>query len=87
MAMILVGAINVSAIETVWHGLITGKAKKARRFDYSNENIVVKRGEEMGRFNLGSTVIILATEQMKIDENMTAEAEIKLGQCLATPVQ
>ncbi len=85
MAMILVGAINVSAIETVWHGLITGKAKKARRFDYSNENIVVKRGEEMGRFNLGSTVIILATEQMKIDENMTTEAEIKLGQCLATP--
>ncbi len=85
MAMILVGAINVSAIETVWHGLITGKAKKVKRFDYSNENIMLKRGEEMGRFNLGSTVIILATDQMKIDENMTAEAEIKLGQCLATP--
>ena len=85
MVMILVGAINVSAIETVWHGLITGKAKKVKRFDYSNENIELKRGEEMGRFNLGSTVIILATDQMKIDENMTAEAEIKLGQCLATP--
>ncbi len=85
MAMILVGAINVSAIETVWHGLITGKAKKVKRFDYSNENIVLERGEEMGRFNLGSTVIILATDQMKIDENMKAEAEIKLGQCLATP--
>ena len=50
MAMILVGAINVSAIETVWHGLITGKAKKVKRFDYSNENIMLKRGEEMGRF-------------------------------------
>ena len=87
MAMILVGAINVSAIETVWHGLITGKAKKVKRFDYSNENIALKRGEEMGRFNLGSTVIILATDQMKIDENMVAEAEIKLGQCLAIPVQ
>ncbi len=84
MAMILVGAINVSAIETVWHGLITGKAKKVKRFDYSNENIELKRGEEMGRFNLGSTVIILATDQMKIEKNMTAEAEIKLGQCLAT---
>jgi len=85
MAMILVGAINVSAIETVWHGLITGKAKKVKRFDYSNENIMLKRGEEMGRFNLGSTVIILATDQMVIGENMRAEAEIKLGQCLATP--
>ena len=85
MAMVLVGAINVSAIETVWHGLITGRAKKVKRFDYNNENIALKRGGEMGRFNLGSTVIILATDKMKIDENMVAEAEIKLGQCLATP--
>lgn len=87
MAMILVGAINVSAIETVWHGLITSEAKKIKRFDYSDENIVLNRGDEMGRFNLGSTVIVLATDEMKIDQNMTAEAEIKLGQCLATPNQ
>ncbi len=85
MAMILVGAINVSAMETVWHGLITGEAKKVRRFDYSDNNIVLNRGEEMGRFNLGSTVIVLATDKMKIDGTMIAEAEIKLGQCLATP--
>jgi len=85
MAMILIGAINVSAIETVWHGLITSDAKKIKRFDYSEKNIVLNRGEEMGRFNLGSTVIVLATDEMKIDSAMTAEAEIKLGQCLATP--
>jgi len=85
MAMILVGAINVSAIETVWHGLITGEARKTRRFDYNDNNIVLNRGDEMGRFNLGSTVIVLATDKMKIDETMTAEAEIKLGQCLAAP--
>jgi len=85
MAMILVGAINVSAIETVWHGLITAKAKKIKRFDYSDKNIVLKRGEEMGRFNLGSTVIVLATDKMKIDETIVADAEIKLGQCLALP--
>ena len=85
MAMILVGAINVSAIETVWHGLITAKAKKIKRFDYNDKNIVLKRGEEMGRFNLGSTVIVLATDKMKIDETIVADAEIKLGQCLAVP--
>lgn len=85
MAMILVGAINVSAMETVWHGLITSEAKKIRRFDYSGKNIVLKRGEEMGRFNLGSTVIVLSTNKMKIDEKMLAGAEIKLGQCLAKP--
>ncbi len=85
MAMILVGAINVSAMETVWHGLITSEAKKIKRFDYTDKNIVLERGDEMGRFNLGSTVIVLATEKMKIDENIIAGAEIKLGQCLAKP--
>lgn len=85
MAMILVGAINVSAMETVWHGLITSKDKNIKRFDYSDKNITLQRGDEMGRFNLGSTVIVLATEQMSIDGGMVAEAEIKLGQCLATP--
>lgn len=85
MALILVGAINVSAIETVWHGLITSEAKKIKRFDYSKQSIVLNRGDEMGRFNLGSTVIVLATDEMEIASGMKAEAEIKLGQCLATP--
>jgi len=85
MAMILVGAINVSAIETVWHGLITSEAKKIKRFDYADKEIILQRGAEMGRFNLGSTVIVLSTKAMNLDGNITAEAEIKLGQCLATP--
>lgn len=85
MAMILVGAINVSAMETVWHGLITSEAKKIKRFEYNDKEITLQRGEEMGRFNLGSTVIVLMTDKMKIDKKMVAEAEIKLGQNLATP--
>ena len=85
MAMILVGAINVSAMETVWHGLITSEAKKIKRFEYSDKEITLQRGEEMGRFNLGSTVIVLMTDKMQIDKQMFAEAEIKLGQSLATP--
>jgi phosphatidylserine decarboxylase len=85
MAMILVGAINVSAMEAVWHGLITSEDKKIKYFDYSDKDIVLNRGDEMGRFNLGSTVIVLATDKMKIAENMIAGAEIKLGQKLAVP--
>lgn len=85
MALILVGAINVSAIETVWHGLITSKAKKIRRFDYKDEDIVLQRGAEMGRFNLGSTVIVLCSDKMKIIEDMSEGEDIRLGQCLATP--
>jgi len=85
MAMILVGAINVSAMETVWHGLISSEAKKIKHFDYSDKNITLQRGEEMGRFNLGSTVIVLTTDKMQIADSIFAESEIKLGQCLAVP--
>ena len=85
MGLILVGAINVSAMETVWHGLITSEARKIRRFDYHDRNIELKRGTEMGRFNLGSTVIVLATEGMQIAESIQAGAEIRLGQTLAVP--
>jgi len=87
MALILVGAINVSAMETVWHGLITSEAKKIKRFEYDDKNIILKRGEEMGRFNLGSTVIVLTTSEMAIDKAMIAGAEIKLGQRLARPAR
>jgi len=45
----------------------------------------LQRGEEMGRFNLGSTVIVLATNKMQIADNIIAENEIKLGQCLMSP--
>ena len=90
MAMILVGAINVAATETVWHGLVTGEASNINsgeitQFDYRDKYIVLKRGEEMGRFNLGSTVIVLATDKMKLDKSIVADTEIKLGQCLARP--
>jgi len=95
MAVIMVGAINVSAMETVWHGLISSEAKKIKHFDYSDtndnqrgdKNLVLQRGEEMGRFNLGSTVIVLTSGQMQIDANISTGAEIKLGQCLAIPAQ
>ena len=82
MAMILVGAINVSAIETVWHGLVTTIGRKISRFDYKKGEVTLERGQEMGRFNLGSTVIVLSTEQFKLDETMTPGNEVKLGQRL-----
>lgn len=82
MAMILVGAINVSAIETVWHGLVTAIGRKINRFDYKKGEVTLERGQEMGRFNLGSTVIVLSTEQFKLDETMTPDNEVKLGQRL-----
>lgn len=60
MAMVLVGAINVAAIETVWSGLVTPpKGKIVTTKHYQQGDISLKKGDEMGRFNMGSTVILL----------------------------
>ena len=60
MAVILVGATNVGSIETVWHGVVTPPARKTiQQWDYETQAIELKKGDEMGRFNMGSTVIIL----------------------------
>jgi len=82
MILVLVGAINVSAIETVWHGLVTTTGNAINHFDYSEKDIILERGDEMGRFNLGSTVIVLAPEQFKLDALIQPGANIKLGQRL-----
>ena len=63
MAVVLVGAIFVGSIETVWAGEITpprGKRLKVTRYTASDNVIQLGRGEEMGRFNMGgSTIIVL----------------------------
>jgi len=62
MALVLVGAIFVASIETVWHGSVTPPPSAARRlqhWDYGTSGVWLKRGAEMGRFNMGSTVILV----------------------------
>ena len=60
MAVVLVGAMLVSSIETVWAGVITPPyGRKVTHGDWSRRDIVLQRGQEMGRFNMGSTVIVL----------------------------
>jgi phosphatidylserine decarboxylase len=60
MALVLVGAMLVSSMETVWSGVVTPpRGRKIARGDWSRRDIVLERGAEMGRFNMGSTVILL----------------------------
>ncbi len=60
MAMVLVGALLVASIETVWHGVVTPpKRRTVQRWHYAENRIELQKGEEMGRFNMGSTVILL----------------------------
>lgn len=83
MIMVLVGAMIVASIATQWAGVITPPRKnKVKTWDYSDQNIVLEKGAEMGKFMLGSTVILLfqndAVEWQKMEDN------IVMGQKLAT---
>ncbi len=81
VAMVLVGAINVAAIETVWAGLITPpKGKQITRQDYNDLKLQYRKGEEMGRFNMGSTVILLGTEQIEWAEHLQTGQVLVMGE-------
>lgn len=83
MAMILVGAINVAAIETVWHGLVTPpKGKKVTEYDYEHSDRELSRGEEMGRFNMGSTVILLTTEKVQWASHLQPGNTLRMGEMI-----
>ena len=82
MALILVGAIFVSSIETVWHGVVTPPSiTSVRRWLYQENAPVLKIGEEMGRFNMGSTIIVLfAKDKAQWNTDFTADKIVKLGE-------
>lgn len=85
MAMILVGAIFVGSIETVWHGEVTPpRQKEIRNWKYDEETISYAKGQEMGRFNMGSTVILLyANDKMDWEKELKAERSVRLGESIA----
>ncbi|MDR2154550.1 MAG: archaetidylserine decarboxylase [Burkholderiaceae bacterium] len=60
MALVLVGATIVGSVATVWHGVVNPpRSAQVRRFDYTDQHIELAQGAEMGRFLLGSTVVLL----------------------------
>ena len=83
IAMVLVGAINVAAIETVWSGLVTPpRGKKISDYDYSHTRKEIEKGAEMGRFNMGSTVILLTGKNVEWLPHIGAEQTVKMGQLI-----
>ncbi|TNF34713.1 MAG: phosphatidylserine decarboxylase [Gammaproteobacteria bacterium] len=85
MIMVLVGAVNVSAIDTVWAGPVTPPSKHhiLHQEYHKGIDISLEKGAEMGRFNLGSTVIMLLPEHVRLDESIQAGQRVQLGQALA----
>ena len=86
MSMVMVGATIVGSIATRWHGDIS-RSRQSVFFDYQdleNHERQFKKGEEMGYFKLGSTVILLFSNKENIQWTQTFEAgkTLRLGQAL-----
>ena len=84
MAVILVGAMLVSSMETTWSGVITPpRGKRVSTTDWTRRDIHLTKGQEMGRFNMGSTVIVLlpANAVSKL-EHYEPEDVVVMGQKL-----
>ncbi len=76
LAMVLVGAMVVASIETVWAGVVAPLKQRVMETDYNqDEPVTLLKGAEMGRFKLGSTVVLVSD-----NPNWTWDAERALGE-------
>ncbi|PLX57101.1 MAG: phosphatidylserine decarboxylase [Chromatiales bacterium] len=81
MAMVLVGALFVGSIETVWAGEVTPPHRGATEHrTYIDDGPELTRGAEMGRFNMGSTVILLLPKaRAEWDPQLRSGETVRLG--------
>lgn len=87
MAMVLVGATIVASIETVWSGTVTPPAgKNVQHWQYESDDeaaVKLEKGDEMGRFKLGSTIVVCFEKDQIEFEDMEAGMTTRLGEVFA----
>lgn len=81
MALVLVGAMIVASVETIWHGIVNPPTiSKIKHWDYSDKNIRLEKGAEMGRFRLGSTIIMLFPKNtVQWNHSVKPDQSIRMG--------
>ncbi|PHV22293.1 phosphatidylserine decarboxylase [Janthinobacterium sp. BJB446] len=82
--MTLVGATIVGSMATVWHGVVNPpRTGEIRDWSYANDNVVLKQGEELGRFLLGSTVVMLfPKDTVTFNANWQPAGPVQLGEVM-----
>ena len=83
-AVVLVGALLVSSVATVWDGLVIPPyASSIRRKSFAGQHITLERCAELGRFNMGSTVIVLLPAgRAALDDGLQPQQAVRVGQRL-----
>jgi phosphatidylserine decarboxylase len=86
--LVLVGATIVGSMATTWHGAVNApRPGRLTEWRYHNENITFKQGDEMGRFLLGSTVVMLFPQgSLKFNPAWQPGGAIRLGEAMAQAV-
>jgi phosphatidylserine decarboxylase len=87
--LILVGATIVGSMATVWHGVVNPPRLGAvNTWTYEGPSILLKQGEEMGRFLLGSTVVMMfPANTLTFNKAWKPEKPIQLGEKMADAIQ
>jgi phosphatidylserine decarboxylase len=83
--LVLVGATIVGSMATVWHGQVNPpRTGQLRTWDYAPDQVSLQQGEEMGRFLLGSTVVMLfPTGPLRFNTEWAPARPIRLGEAMA----
>ena len=83
--LVLVGATIVGSMATVWHGLINPpRLPDVKTWNYVDQKVELKQGDEMGRFLLGSTVVILFPKAaLQFNPTWQPTQAIRLGEVMA----
>jgi phosphatidylserine decarboxylase len=83
--MTLVGATIVGSMATVWHGVVNPpRQANIQEWTYADQNIVLKKGDELGRFLLGSTVVMLfPKDTLHFNADWHPAGPVRLGESMA----
>jgi phosphatidylserine decarboxylase len=84
--LVLVGATIVGSMATVWHGIVNPpRSDVISTWQYEDQDIRLSKGEEMGRFLLGSTVVLLfPRDTLMFDPAWQAAKPVKLGEAMSS---
>ncbi|WP_374582762.1 archaetidylserine decarboxylase [Pseudoduganella sp.] len=87
--MVLVGATIVGSMATVWHGVVNPPRLPAvTEWTYTDQNIVLEKGEELGRFLLGSTVVMLFPKNtLQFNAHWQPAAPVRLGELMGNKIR
>ena len=88
--LVLVGATIVGSMATVWHGVVNPpRPGRLREWDYAGQDIRLPQGAEMGRFLLGSTVVLLLPPRpgapLRFNPAWQPGGAVRMGQAMAEP--